>query len=261
MRNIFRACTLLLALAAARPVAAEIVNPVVRFTFWGNAAYSMDVELFQDAVPTTVANFLNYVESGAYTNTILHRSTTNVQPGAGQTLADVGHVVQGGGFAKIFQLTGPEIVQIQPGAPIDLDAILPHTKGTIAMARAEDPNSATNQWFFNTKDNPIYNGNYTVFGQITAGIEVLDLLAGLGVYTANLDVYSSPTEFQTVPFAEVPIAFAGATPLLVTATSVAVVPEPSSLALAAAGIALAVAAARRKRRPLPSASLDACATE
>ena len=92
-------------------------------------------------------------------------------------------------------------------------------KGTIAMARTEEPNSATNQWFFNTKDKPIYNGNYTVFGQVTAGIEVLDLLAGLGVYATNLDVYTSPTTFQSESFGEVPIAFAGTTPLLVTATS------------------------------------------
>jgi cyclophilin family peptidyl-prolyl cis-trans isomerase len=245
MRTLLHCCTLILALAAARPAAADIVNPIVRFTFLGS--YSMDVELFQDAVPDTVNNFLSYVESGAYTNTILHRSTTYVQPGPGQTLADVGHVVQGGGFAKLFQLTGPEVTPIQPGAPIDLDAILPHTKGTIAMARGEDPNSATNQWFFNTKDNPIYNGSYTVFGQITAGIEVLDLFASLGVYSDNLDVYTSPTTFEPVPFGELPIAFAGSTPLLVTATSVAVVPEPSTLALAAGGIGLALAAARRKR--------------
>lgn len=248
MRTILRSCTLLLALAAARPAAAEIVNPVVRFTFWGNPAYSMDVELFQDVVPTTVANFLSYVDSGAYTNTILHRSTTNVEPGPGQTLADVGHVVQGGGFAKIFQLTGPEVVQIQPGAPIDLEAILPHTKGTIAMARTAELNSATNQWFFNAKDNPIYNGSYTVFGQITSGMEMLDFLAGCGVYSANLDVYSSPTEYQTFAFNEVPGAFFGSTPLLVTATGIAAVPEPSGIALAACGIAAGLALARRRRR-------------
>jgi hypothetical protein len=115
------------------------------------------------------------------------------------------------------------------------------------MARAADPNSATNEWFFNTKDNPIYNGNYTVFGQITAGIEVLDLLASLGVYPTDLAEYTSPTTFQSVRFGEVPIAFAGETPLLVTATSIAVVPEPSTLALAVGGIGLVVAAARRKR--------------
>lgn len=253
MRNLFRTCTLLLALAAARPAAAEIVNPVVRFTFLGN--YSMDVELFADQVPTTVQNFLNYVDQGSYTDSFLHRSTT------GNPL-DI-QVVQGGGFT----VTQSGIGMITTGSAIALEAGIPNTRGTIAMARQSGPNTATSQWFFNVTDNlsldpsvdPLRDG-YAVFGRIVpdvipplnptlSGLALLDAIAALGTYNLNPTIlgpsFPNPNDG---PFGTVPLLVEGEQAFYVTVNSVAAVPEPSSLALAAAGIALAVAATRRKRR-------------
>jgi peptidyl-prolyl cis-trans isomerase A (cyclophilin A) len=267
MRTLFRACTLLLALAAARPVTAEIVNPVVRFTVLGS--YSMDVELFEDQVPTTVQNFLSYVNGGSYRNTFFHRSTT-ANPNDIQ-------VVQGGGFTINQNVIDP----IATTAPIALEAGIPNTRGTIAMARGEGPNTATCQWFFNVTDNPGLDPNanplnpdgYAVFGRIvsdvlpplnvdSSGLALLDAIAALQTFNLNPEIlgplYPNPNDG---PFGTVPLVVQNQQAFFVTVNSVAAVPEPSSMVLAAGGIALAVAAARRKRRTRPSASLETCATE
>lgn len=243
--NMLRVSTAVIALACialARPAAAETINPVVRFTVFGQLSF--DVELFADETPATVANFLGYMNAGSYTNTIIHRSTTNLVPEEFYN-----HVVQGGGFTKLFSFAGPEITTILTAPPIsNAEARLPHRKGTIAMARGDEPDSATSQWFFNTKDNPgLDTGGYTVFGEIVAGIEVLDFLAGLSVSPASLENYTSPTTFVPTEFASLPIYFEDDTPFLVTVTSVAPVPEPSTWALAGIGLAVAAWGARRRR--------------
>ena len=243
--RVFAAIVAFACIALARPAAAETINsnPVVRFTVFG--AYSFDVELFANETPATVANFLGYMNAGSYTNTIVHRSTTNLVP------AELyNHVVQGGGYTKLFSFAGPEITSIPTAPPIsNAEARLPHLKGTIAMARGDDPVSATSQWFFNTKDNPgLDAGGYTVFGEIVAGIEVLNFLAGLPVLPGTLDNYTSPTTFIPTEFESLPIYFEGDTGYLVTITSIAPVPEPSTWALAGIGLAAAAWATRRRSR-------------
>lgn len=124
------------------------------------------VELDSDKSPVTVNNFLQYVQNGFYTNTLFHRVIPN-------------YVIQGGGFA-------PGLV-IKPGAlsPIALESNngLSNRRGTMAMARASDPNSATSQFYFNLVDNLFLDykdatsPGYAVFGKIVAGQDVVDAIS------------------------------------------------------------------------------------
>ena len=114
-----------------------------------------DVELTDiPQMESTVANFLSYVDAGLYNSTIIHRSTTD-DP------FDI-QIIQGGGFV----LQGSTISPVSTFAPIPLQALYSNTRGTIAMARTSDPDSATSGWFFNVTDNAALNGGYAVFGSV-----------------------------------------------------------------------------------------------
>lgn len=135
-------------------------NPKVRMT---TSAGVIDIELDAKRAPVSTENFLNYVDRGAYDGTIFHR----VIPG---------FMIQGGGFT-------PGMKQKPSGAPIknEADNGLKNTAGTIAMARTNDPNSATAQFFINTVDNTFLNHRdktpqgwgYAVFGKVTSGMDVV----------------------------------------------------------------------------------------
>ena len=120
------------------------------------------IELDAEKAPKTVDNFLSYVKSGHYDGTIFHRVID-------------GFMIQGGGFE-------PGMKQKESGEPIDNEAAngLANEKYTVAMARTNDPHSATAQFFINVKDNSFldYAGpdqwGYCVFGRVTAGTEVVD---------------------------------------------------------------------------------------
>lgn len=127
----------------------------------------IEVNLFDNATPKTVKNFLAYVNESAYNTTVVHRSVP-------------GFIVQGGGF--IFD--GQRLVETTTKAQIDNEPLYSNVRGTIAMAKlGSNPNSASKQWFFNTADNSenldYQNGGFTVFGQIISGIEVLDKIEKL----------------------------------------------------------------------------------
>jgi peptidyl-prolyl cis-trans isomerase A (cyclophilin A) len=114
-------------------------------------------------------------------------------------------------------------------------AQLSNVRGTIAMARQEEPNTATSQWFFNVVDNLALdpspgNNGYAVFGHVLGnGLQVIDAIAGLQVYDMNQAIVGAPTG----PFGEVPLIDEN---YLVMVESVAVVPEPSAIAIALLGI-------------------------
>ena len=120
------------------------------------------IELDSEKAPKTVDNFLSYVKSGHYDGTIFHRVID-------------GFMIQGGGFE-------PGMKQKESGEPIDNEAAngLANEKYTVAMARTNDPHSATAQFFINVKDNSFldYAGpdqwGYCVFGRVTEGTEVVD---------------------------------------------------------------------------------------
>ena len=123
------------------------------------------IEFDAAKAPKTVENFLKYAKDGHYNNTIFHR----VIPG---------FMIQGGGFDK-------EMKEKPTGAPLINEGKngLKNLRGTIAMARRADPNSATAQFFINHKDNPSLDypqpdgAGYAVFGKVTKGIEVVDKIA------------------------------------------------------------------------------------
>jgi cyclophilin family peptidyl-prolyl cis-trans isomerase len=129
------------------------------------------IELNEQAALVTVKNFLGYVEEGFYDGTIFHR----VMPG---------FMIQGGGFTT-------EMEEKQTRAPIINEAAngLKNERGTIAMARQNDPDSATCQFFINHRDNgPLdYVENirpgYTVFGKVTEGMDVVDAIASVNTTT------------------------------------------------------------------------------
>ncbi len=115
----------------------------------------MEIDLFEEETPETVANFLNYVNDGDYANTFIHRSVA-------------GFVIQGGGFTFI----DGERQSVPTDPPVVNEPGISNLRGTIAMAKLSgDPNSATSQWFINLADNAEnldgQNGGFTVFGQVT----------------------------------------------------------------------------------------------
>ncbi|MBX9606593.1 MAG: peptidylprolyl isomerase [Gammaproteobacteria bacterium] len=124
---------------------------------------SVEYELKPNAAPLTVVNFLAYVNQGFYTNLVMHR----VIPG---------FVVQGGGFTQTL------VERRTLYNPISLESNngLKHARGTIAMARTDDPSSATSQFFVNLTNNPELNfknanePGYAVFGKVVSGLAVID---------------------------------------------------------------------------------------
>ncbi len=136
-----------------------------------------DVELNESAAPKTCENFLTYVREGFYNGTIFHRVIA-------------GFMIQGGGFE-------PGLVQKPTHDPIENEADngLKNDKYTIAMARTNDPHSATSQFFINVADNDFLNHTaptargwgYAVFGRVIGGTDVVDAISR--VRTASRNFY------------------------------------------------------------------------
>ena len=150
----------------------------------------MTLELDADNAPTTVENFLSYVSNSFYDGTIFHRVISNF-------------MVQGGGFTA-------EMEQKATQAPIENEANngLKNARGTIAMARTQDPHSATAQFFINVQDNDFLNHTgenmqgwgYAVFGKVTDGEDVLDKIRCVqtGSQAGHQDVPVEPIIIESV---------------------------------------------------------------
>ncbi len=151
----------------------------------------IELELFADKAPKSVENFIAYVESGHYDNTLFHRVIPNF-------------MIQGGGFDLDFQ-------QKPTNEPVvnEADNGLSNTRGTLAMARTMSPHSATAQFFINVQDNTFldhqgtYSGQawgYAVFGQVAQGMEVVDAIRQVptGRKSGHQDVPIEPVIIERV---------------------------------------------------------------
>ncbi len=127
------------------------------------------LELYPDQAPKSVENFLAYVDSGFYNGTIFHRVIKNF-------------MIQGGGFSEDMKQK-----DTRASVVIEADNGLKNERGTLAMARTSDPNSATAQFFINLKDNAFLDHTaktprgwgYTVFGRVTEGMAVVDAIGAM----------------------------------------------------------------------------------
>ena len=159
-------------------------NTIVRMEItYGTNQGTIDIELYDDQAPKTVANFLRYAGRGDYTtNGFFHRSVP-------------GFVIQGGGFAYI-DLGPPFGIQYfhipeDPPVPNEFSPSRSNLRGTIAMAKlGGNPDSATSEWFFNLADNSAnldtQNGGFTVFGRVLdPGMNIVDAIASLPVRNAS----------------------------------------------------------------------------
>ncbi|WP_300440764.1 peptidylprolyl isomerase [Zoogloea sp.] len=133
------------------------------------------IELDAEKAPESAKNFISYVEAGHYNNTVFHRVIN-------------GFMIQGGGFE-------PGMKQKPTGAPIknEADNGLKNEAGTIAMARTQDPNSATAQFFINVADNDFLNyrspdvqgWGYCVFGRVSEGMDVVNKIKSVKTGTSG----------------------------------------------------------------------------
>lgn len=144
------------------------------------------IRLLDTATPNTVANFRSYADDGDWDNTFIHRSVP-------------GFVVQGGGFSFDDAIGFPQGIPSDP--PVVNEPGISNLRGTVAMAKlGGDPNSATNQWFFNLGDNSanldFQNGGFTAFGRVVGGtMTVVDQIAALPIFDAG-------QPFDTLPLIE-----------------------------------------------------------
>ncbi len=159
--------------ATLKSVTFTVPSPQVKMTWGGAVAASIYVDLDADKVPDTVANFLAYVNSTdhRYENTIIHR-VVRPQPLTGNL-----SIIQGGGYGPTNSVVlGNHIAQFSPIA-LQTDPTLLNVAGTIAMARAADPNSATSEYYFNVDANPGLDGSYAVFGHLHTPGDIVVLQA------------------------------------------------------------------------------------
>jgi peptidyl-prolyl cis-trans isomerase A (cyclophilin A) len=184
---------------ARRALLASCVTVLAPLAAWAEAAPAVKfqtslgefvVEVYPDKAPKTVANFLQYVKDKHYDGTIFHRVID-------------GFMVQTGGYT--FSMGEKST---RPPIPLEANNGLANDRGTLAMARTGNPNSATAQFFINVKDNASLNakGNadgYAVFGKVISGMDVIDKIRV--VPTGNKGMY------QNVPI----------TPIVITSATLA----------------------------------------
>ena len=191
--GVFLSLALGLSFGAVADEAAEVITeePIVASATYVRLetnAGDITLKLLSDKSPITVANFLKYVDSGHYDGTVFHRVIANF-------------MVQGGGFDETMteKPTGDPIVN-------ESENRLHNIRGTVAMARTSDPDSATAQFFINQRSNlrldwaPGKPG-YTVFAEVVDGLSVVDFIAtaktGRSIATTN--------DGRRAPFSDVPL--------------------------------------------------------
>ena len=183
LRRPFLIAVTAFAMSFALPVLAA--NPQVEFD---TTAGKIRVELYPEAAPKTVANFLDYVKAKHYDGTQFHRVIG-------------GFMIQGGGFTPDFKQK-PTRPPVPNEADQAMKAGLTNAPGTVAMARTPEPNSAKAQFFINVADNKFLNFReptmqgygYTVFGKVVQGMDVVNKIAATSTGAAGPFPKDVPTE-------------------------------------------------------------------
>ena len=147
------------------------------------------LELYPEYAPATVANFKKLVSEGFYDNTIFHRVMS-------------GFMIQGGGF----DAADPDTQKRAPAVKGEFAQngftknTLSHKRGVISLARANDPNSGSSQFFIVHEDSDFLDGAYAAFGEVTDGMDVVDAIAGIEVETnpMNPKEQSLPVKYPVV---------------------------------------------------------------
>jgi cyclophilin family peptidyl-prolyl cis-trans isomerase len=162
-------------------------NPMVEMR---TSMGTMRIELYPEKAPKTVENFLQYAREGFYDGTVFHRVIE-------------GFMIQGGGFT-------PDMSEKGTRPPVENEASngLKNVRGSVAMARTNDPHSASAQFFINTVDNPfldfqsetVQGWGYAVFGQVVEGLETLDAIKKVqtGNRGPHSDVPRDPVIIESV---------------------------------------------------------------
>ncbi|MFO0829611.1 MAG: peptidylprolyl isomerase [Phycisphaerales bacterium] len=170
----------------AAPANADAKGEPIEFVLLKTSMGDILLELNREKAPISVANFLHYVDSGFYDNTIFHRVVKDF-------------VVQGGGF-------GLDNVQKKTDPPIknEWENGLKNTRGSLAMARTQAADSATSQFYINVNDNapldqPRRGAAYAVFGRVVKGMEVVDKIREVPVTTKTLTTTQGPAPMSDVP--------------------------------------------------------------
>jgi len=167
---------------APAPVPVKEVTVIISTTMG-----DIHLELDSQNAPGTVENFLKYVDAKSYDGTIFHRVISNF-------------MIQGGGF----KIEDDAFKKQKTNAPIENESAQTpsNMRGTVAMARTSAPNSATNQFFINTVDNPFLNhpnngGGYATFGKVTKGLEIVDKIKATQTVSKN-GMQDVPVETITI---------------------------------------------------------------
>lgn len=163
-------------------------NPIVQIE---TSRGDIIIELFPDAAPETVKNFLGYVQDGFYSNTLIHRVVD-------------GFIIQGGGFSK-------GMLPKKMKAPIKNESSatsLKNIRGTVGLAQNTDANSGASQFYINVVDNPHLDYDlrtkrpgFTVFGNVIKGMNIVDRIRK--VRTQTIDIYSNFYN-REIPIKDVP---------------------------------------------------------
>jgi autotransporter-associated beta strand protein len=201
---------------------------------------SYQVQLTDDLTPITVENFLQYVNYDLYNNTFIHRAEHN-RPYYGYD-PDYHFVIQGGGFEIVVDennhIVGADDIYTFDPIENESSSALSNVRGTIAMARTSDPDSATSQWYVNTVDNTFLddqygtNSGYTVFGRVVGeGMTLIDAIDNLPIY--DLNSYLDPSGTYGSPFSQVPLFGGGS--YLVTVLSVDIISTSAWIGGSASG--------------------------
>ncbi|MDD5503325.1 MAG: peptidylprolyl isomerase [Candidatus Thermoplasmatota archaeon] len=157
-----------------------MANPIVEMKTTHGV---VKIELYADKAPATVENFLKYVNDKYYDGLIFHR------------IID-GFMIQGGGFDLSMKQKKSTYAPIK----LEVSRDLKHADGAISMARTMDPNSATNQFFICDGPQKSLDMQYAVFGQVIAGMEVVQKISGVKTKRVNCfdDVPAQPVVIESI---------------------------------------------------------------